>query len=109
MDGNGFYEFTDLEAGDYTVYEDLTNVTGWYAVWLHVLGIHETITINSGDKIQKDFVNFQGVNISGSKFNDLNGNGEWDSGEPAFPTGYPAPQRRGWIRSRGFCHHGCER
>ncbi|MEK7639611.1 MAG: SdrD B-like domain-containing protein [Patescibacteria group bacterium] len=84
-DGNGFYEFTDLEAGDYTVYEDLTNVTGWYAVWPNVLGIHETITINSGDKIQKDFVNFQGVNISGSKFNDLNGNGEWDSGEPGLP------------------------
>ena len=78
--GDGKYEFTGLSAGTYTVSETLQG--GWWAVSPLIAGY--IVDIASGSVEQRDFVNFQGVNISGSKFNDLNENGIWNDGEPGL-------------------------
>ena len=80
-DGTGSYTFSGLVAGSYTVSEVVQTS------WIQTFPSSGTYTINitSGNAISgKDFGNFQFGNISGTKFNDLNGNGVKDLGEPGL-------------------------
>ncbi len=78
--GDGYYEFTGLTAGDYNVTETLQD--GWWAVNPALIGY--PVNIISGSNEQRDFTNFKLGRISGYKFNDLDGDGYWDEGEPAL-------------------------
>jgi hypothetical protein len=54
------------------------------AGWTSSATSHDFGTVNSGGSYSFTFTNFKLGKISGYKFNDLNGNGAWDSGEPAL-------------------------
>jgi hypothetical protein len=89
-DANGNYCFNNLQpGGTYTVFE--TNQSGWQQTLPVSPGTY-TIPLTSGE--HKDSINFgnkqlpQLGSICGMKFNDLNGNGVQDPGEPGLP---------GWI------------
>lgn len=77
---NGSYQFTGVGAGTYTVLE--VNQTGWTQT------APETayeVTINSGTAASgKDFGNFQNGSVSGVKFEDIDGDGQMDEGEPGI-------------------------
>jgi uncharacterized repeat protein (TIGR01451 family) len=73
-DANGYYEFTGLQPGTYDVWEVLQN--GWTQIFSPdpiILAAGEDSTDNN------DFGNFENGEISGFKYSDLNGNGQWDS------------------------------
>ncbi len=87
---DGAYSFTVKEPGTYSVKEVLP--TGWtellpevhYGDGSAVLG-YDGIVVSSGTDITgKDFLNFEWLTISGTKFFDANGNGEKDAGEPGL-------------------------
>lgn len=63
---DGYYEFTGLTAGNYTVTEQLA--TGWYAVAPQLTGYN--VSIESGDSIQKNFFNFKGFDLTVKKLID---------------------------------------
>lgn len=77
-DNNGYYEFTGLVSGSYTVAE--VQQTGWtqtkpvsgnYSVDVHTIVISEN----------NDFGNFKLGRIQGYKYSDENDNGSWNQGE----------------------------
>lgn len=74
---SGYYEFTNLVLGSYEVREQTDS--GWTNITPTVLPI--TLTAGEGDG-PNNFVNFNLGQISGKKYEDLNGNGEDDIGEP---------------------------
>ncbi len=79
---DGTYSFLDLTAGTYTISEVLQ--TGWVQTFPAAPGTY-SVTVTSGtDSKNNDFGNFQLGKISGMKFNDLNGNGIKEAGEPAL-------------------------
>ncbi|MFA5030977.1 MAG: SdrD B-like domain-containing protein, partial [Patescibacteria group bacterium] len=80
-DENGNYEFTGLTAGHYSVTETILPGSGWTPTF--PLTSYE-IDIVSGSNEKADFFNFQLGKISGYKWNDLNGDGKWDAGEPGI-------------------------
>jgi hypothetical protein len=72
-DANGNYSFTDLMPGSFTLNEVLL------AGWTQIFG-PQTFNLNPGqDATDIDFGNFQNGGISGFKWNDLNGNGQYDN------------------------------
>jgi hypothetical protein len=79
---DGTYLFTGLAPGTYTVREVLQ--AGWVttepAVGAYTITIVDTSTV----AINKDFGNFKLITISGTVFNDINGNGTQDAGEPGL-------------------------
>ncbi|MBN2281220.1 MAG: PKD domain-containing protein [Candidatus Marinimicrobia bacterium] len=79
---NGSY-FFELSPGEYVVTEKMKS--GWIQSY-PVEGSH-TVTVNSGVFVEgKNFGNYpKDGGITGQKFQDNNGNGKWDSGEPALP------------------------
>lgn len=80
-DSNGDYALGSLFIGTYTVSEVMQ------AGWLQTApaGGTYTFAINAGDHLSgADFGNFQFGTISGMKFNDINGNGMKDAGEPGL-------------------------
>jgi hypothetical protein len=100
-DANGYYEFTGLNPGSYTVREDVPN--GWHCSTPSPCDYQLTL---NGDKTGADFGNWQDASISGVKFRDVdadgsarepgeaglagwtfyvdyNGNGSIDAGEPS--------------------------
>lgn len=79
--GDGYYEFTDLPQGTYTVRE--TAQGGWTATD-PASGEYTGVELALGESVQLDFVNFENGDINGQKFNDFNGNGKWDDGETAL-------------------------
>jgi protocatechuate 3,4-dioxygenase beta subunit len=81
-DVNGNYEFANLGPGTYTVEE--VNQSGWYQTQpQHPL--FYTVNATSGaDGSGLNFGNFQLVNVTGEVYNDLNGNGNLDPGEPGL-------------------------
>lgn len=81
-DAAGNYQFTNLAPGIYTVTEAVQN--GWSQT-LPASGGSYTVPIVGGEKIGgNDFGNFQLATISGTKFNDLNGNGVKELNDPGL-------------------------
>ena len=82
-DANGSYLFTGLLPGTYTLTE--TSQSGWIA---GQTGSSKTVTVGTNQAINNiNFGNRQLPlvgSISGIKFNDLNGNGIRDNGEPGL-------------------------
>ncbi len=80
-DVDGAYEFTDLLPGRYFVEEQLQ--ADW-AQTFPLSGIY-TVNITAGLTVaDQDFGNVLTSDISGMKFEDLNGNGAFDAGEPGL-------------------------
>jgi hypothetical protein len=78
-DAAGDYSFTDLAAGTYRIRE--VTQPGWMQTTVNP----SDITILSGSNITGiDFGNFQLGSIAGLKFQDSNGNGTRDPGEPGL-------------------------
>ena len=94
-DENGYYEFTDLMAGDYTIYEDLLVAPpGWRPTTPPTV----PVSIRSGDVKSVLFGNVLYGNITGCKFYDKDLDGVRDEGEPGLP---------GWtILLSGVTDHG---
>ncbi|MFY9606659.1 MAG: SdrD B-like domain-containing protein, partial [Thermoplasmata archaeon] len=79
-DENGYFEFTGLPYGWYTVTEE--DQDGW----THVSPTSYTVLVESGDIVVLDpFVNTHYGSICGWKFEDLNSNGIWDDNEQGIP------------------------
>ncbi len=76
---NGCYTWSDLGPGNYSVSEDVP--AGWTAL---TPTSHNFGAAVSGRNLSFTFVNFNLGQISGKKYNDLNGNGEDDEGEPGI-------------------------
>ncbi|HLF92904.1 MAG TPA: SdrD B-like domain-containing protein, partial [Planctomycetota bacterium] len=83
-DATGAYVFSDLTPGQYLVAEELQ--PGWIRTLPAdpgALGYPVDITI-SGDVVTRDFGNFKLGEIRGVKFEDLDGDGQRDLGEPGL-------------------------
>jgi hypothetical protein len=80
MDGS--YTFTDVGPGTYTVQEELQ--TGWIQTFPAPPGTYTLAATSGGNLSGVNFGNFQLVTFSGTVFNDLNGNGVFDAGEPGL-------------------------
>jgi protocatechuate 3,4-dioxygenase beta subunit/glutamine cyclotransferase len=81
-DANGDYSFANLGPGTYTIEE--VNQNGWYQTQPQNPFVY-TLTATSGSSTSGlDFGNFQLVNVTGEVYNDLNGNGNLDPGEPGL-------------------------
>ncbi len=77
---NGCVTFDNLAAGQYRVEEDYTDpdLNGYYST----NGItNYDVSITSGSNETRIFLNTQYRTISGTKYNDLNNNGQRDAGE----------------------------
>lgn len=72
----------DLAPGTYTVTE--TPQAGWTPTTTG--GLTQTVTVVAGQTTTAIFGNLQGQRICVVKFNDLNGDGKQDSGEPLLPN-----------------------
>ena len=90
-DADGAYSFT-VAPGSYTVCE--TQVTGWTQSYPasgadcseHGGGVgYSIVLISAGVDAGNDFGNFLQASVSGVKFNDLDGDGVRDEGEPLLP------------------------
>ncbi|MCG7844706.1 MAG: hypothetical protein MIO90_04675, partial [Methanomassiliicoccales archaeon] len=77
-DRNGMYCFCHLEFGEYTVVEVMQE--GWYAT-----GPTQDVVVidESGERGNVNFFNAQNGWICVYKYEDLNGDGVWQEGEPA--------------------------
>lgn len=85
-DNAGFYDFTALAPGIYFV--DVVTPSGFMATGSEDLGDEgQPISVVSGDdenRADYGFLPMNGV-VAGTVFNDLNGNGTQDTGEPGLP------------------------
>jgi serine-aspartate repeat-containing protein C/D/E len=79
-DANGNYTFTNVGPGTYHVRE--VQQAGFTQTTANPPVIVASSGTNVGGVL---FGNFQGGSISGAKFQDTNGNGVWNFGEPALP------------------------
>jgi protocatechuate 3,4-dioxygenase beta subunit len=79
---DGTYSFTNLPFAQYTV-EDVVPA-GWTITQPTNPPGTYTVPAASGNHPGLDFGNFQLVSVSGNVYNDLNGNGQHDAGEPAL-------------------------
>jgi protocatechuate 3,4-dioxygenase beta subunit len=79
----GIFDFEGLSAGNYKVSEVLQSG------WVHTAPVNPptfNFTLTEGGVASGlDFGNFQTITISGEKFNDLNGDGYLEPGEPGLP------------------------
>ena len=77
-DSNGYYIFPSLDAGDYLIAEQ--NQAGWILTSSPDL---QPVTAVEGVPVTDiNFGNFQLGQVSGIKYEDMNGNGFYDDGEP---------------------------
>jgi hypothetical protein len=77
---DGTYAFTDLTPGIYELTE--TMQPGWGQTYPGDTGIQEVMVHSGETVIDVDFGNFELGIIRGFKFNDYNGNGVRNAGEP---------------------------
>ena len=81
-DAEGDFNFGGLDPGSYTVEENLPS--GWTQTAPAATGTF-TVTVSAGGVVSGlQFGNFQDISISGEKFDNLNGNGSLDPGEPGL-------------------------
>jgi len=73
---DGSYSFTGLTAGTYTVQQVVQ--TGW----TQTAGPSGPVTVTDSGPTTANFGDFQYGTIAGFKYNDLNGDGVWESNEP---------------------------
>ncbi len=79
-DANGYFEFTGLTYGTYTVTEETRDG------WVHMTPASYSVPISSGSCVSLDpFLNVELSKIWGYKFEDMNSNGVWDDGEHGLP------------------------
>ncbi|MDD5715251.1 MAG: SdrD B-like domain-containing protein [Patescibacteria group bacterium] len=86
-DAKGDYEFLGLTPGEYRVCED--NKPDWH----HTdPGMNDnpckTVTVTAGQAVTANFGNFHDAWIEGYKYEDANGNGQYDDGEQ-YINGWP--------------------
>ena len=82
-DANGDFDFEGLDPGTYTVEEFVQ--AGWTQTAPAPPGTF-TMTVTAGATVSGlEFGNFQDITVSGEVFNDLNGNGSLDPGDPGLP------------------------
>ena len=82
-DANGDFDFEGLDPGTYTVEEFVQ--PGWTQTAPPPPGTF-TVTVTAGGVVSGlQFGNFQDITVSGEVFNDLNGNGTQDPGDPGLP------------------------
>lgn len=77
-DQYGFYRFTGVGTGSYTVSE--VQQSGWLQTG-PAAGNYTVVTTSGADIGSLDFANVQAASISGTKFEDLDGDGQRDAGE----------------------------
>jgi hypothetical protein len=77
---DGSYEFLNIGPGAYTVSE--TQQGGWIQTSPGGTGAYTVATVSGQDANGKNFGNFQQVTITADKWNDLDGDGQKDGGEP---------------------------
>jgi protocatechuate 3,4-dioxygenase beta subunit/uncharacterized protein (DUF2141 family) len=84
-DLNGNFCFTNLRAGSYTIKEVIQD--GWEPTSPNTTGIIN-VTLAEGENREGIFFGNKEKfgSICGMKYNDLNGNGKWDPGEPGLPN-----------------------
>ena len=81
-DSNGDFSFGGLDPGTYTVEEVVQ--AGWTQTAPPTVTF--TVTVTAGSTVTGlQFGNFQDINVSGEVYNDLNGNGTLDPGDPGLP------------------------
>jgi hypothetical protein len=80
-DASGNYTFT-VNPGTYTVSE--VQQAGWTQSF-PITGVYNIVLTSGENETGNDFGNFQQAIKTGTKFNDLNGNGIRDAGEPGLP------------------------
>ncbi len=86
-DATGNYSFTNLLPGNYTVNENTSNTNytqlyGWTDSTCTLPSYNLDLSGGGVNSTANDFCNFQNGSISGFKYNDINGNGIYDPGEP---------------------------
>ncbi len=74
-DSNGYFLFADLEAGEYLVMEEVPE--GYYAT----SPAEVEIMLAAGEEKRADFLNAPLAAVLGTKWLDLNANGQFDEGE----------------------------
>jgi uncharacterized surface anchored protein len=74
-DANGYFIFEDLMDGQYLVMEEVPD--GYYATSAVEVGV----TVAAGEEKRVDFLNAPFAQVLGTKWLDLNANGEFDEGE----------------------------
>lgn len=80
-DGTGYYEFS-LPPGTYTFSEVLKD--DWYQSLPAAPGTITETLVSQEVSEDNNFGNYQYATKSGYKFEDMNANGFWDSGEPVL-------------------------
>lgn len=87
--GNFGYSFVFNTPGDYAIMQAWGGAGNVNAVWIYYAGYWDLYQISGhyAGLYMKLYLPIDEItcDISGYKFNDLNGNGEWDTGEPAMP------------------------
>jgi len=98
-DASGNYTFMNEPIQQYTVQEVV--LSGWHITQPTNPPGTYTLPGSSGDHTGLDFGNFQLVSVSGNVYNDLNGNGNQNSGEPGLQgwtvTVYTASPETRWL------------
>jgi protocatechuate 3,4-dioxygenase beta subunit len=100
-DEDGQFEFCDLQPGLYIIVEEARDD------WVNTTPRIQEVELTGGDIILPPFLNARLGEICAFKFNDLNGNGRWDEGEPGI-EGWPVDL---WMNDKlvgtGFtCENG---
>jgi hypothetical protein len=81
-DASGYYSFEVCEQGTYTVSEETRE--GWVASTATLYSFEAASGQDVGPADFGNYQPFECVQIDGFKWHDLNGDGEWDDGEPAI-------------------------
>jgi len=76
----GQYQFCGLMPGNYSVTETVKDG------WVPVTPTQRSVTLGCSNRTGQDFTNMPYGNISGMKFNDLNGNGTRDVNDEPLPN-----------------------